>query len=376
MCIISFFGDVCLLRPKETKVSDDVRRLLTASEFNVINLEAPVKVDGAAGIEKSGPFHCQNEHVPEWLEKQGWNAISLANNHMLDFGEESLKYTRTLFKKAKTVGAGNYSESYQMLELYSEDGLRIGILAGAHNEFGVLKEKSDDNRQGTAWVCSPDFIEAIVYNRSKVDYLVAYIHAGVELFNQPLPEWRRYYQMLIDLGCDAVIASHPHVPQGWEIYMGKIISYSLGNFCFQKKIPSKHPLWNKSLCCSLTFEKGLVPSFRMIPLCFNEVEGKIEIDTSEEYDEHLKQLNNVLRDDNKYNEYINTELPKLWKDYKWLFEISGMFETPFSKEILNVLKKKIRGVKVSKTHLLNNFQNESHRWAIERIIRINEKIVY
>ena len=82
--------------------------------------------------------------------------------------------------------------------------------------------------------------------------LIVQVHAGVELLDVPIPEWRAKYRQLIDLGADVVIAHHPHVMQGIEEYKGKLICYSLGNFYFD--YPSNHPQWNTGAMLTLDFQ--------------------------------------------------------------------------------------------------------------------------
>ena len=70
--------------------------------------------------------------------------------------------------------------------------------------------------------------------KKEVDFIIFFAHAGLEHYDVPLVEWRERYKRLCDLGVEAVIATHPHVPQGYEKYNNKYIFYSLGNFNFPK----------------------------------------------------------------------------------------------------------------------------------------------
>ena len=70
--------------------------------------------------------------------------------------------------------------------------------------------------------------------KKEVDFIIFFAHAGLEHYDVPLVEWRERYKRLCDLGVDAVVATHPHVPQGYEKYNNKYIFYSLGNFYFSE----------------------------------------------------------------------------------------------------------------------------------------------
>lgn len=375
MTTISFVGDLCLLSPSDIKLSDEFRKILS-SEFNVLNFEVPLKAEGQFSIKKSGPALCQSDETPEWVENNGWNVISLANNHALDFGEESLKKTLKSFSKTTLIGGGNFEEAYNTRVLQTKDGRKIGFFACTHREFGVLDDETDASKLGCAWICHPEVVKSILNARKKVDILIAYVHAGVEGFDQPLPEWRRQYKYFIELGCDAVVASHPHVPQGWEYYNGKPIFYSLGNFCFQKQSHSCDPHWYESLGCVLSYDASGECKIDTYPLIYDDIKNEIRIDDRKEAIQHIAELNETLNDIRKYWNFINTRLPLEFDTYMWLFSISGMYQKISLRAYVEYLLRRILGKKRSMVHLLNNLQNESHRWAIERIIRLRESIKY
>ena len=81
-------------------------------------------------------------------------------------------------------------------------------------------------------------VEAIKAARDQCDYLVVYVHWGVERETEPKDYQRAMGRQYIDAGADLVIGSHPHVLQPVEYYNGKPIVYSLGNFVFGSSIPS------------------------------------------------------------------------------------------------------------------------------------------
>lgn len=189
-----------------------------------------------------------------------------------------------------------------------------------------------------------------------------YSHGGVEFMDVPLPEWRDTYRKLIDMGVDAVIASHPHVPQGIEYYKGKAICYSLGNFCFQKQgvLPSH---WNESLCCVMDISDDGNMRMEVIPITYNQESQYIDVNHSQTYTTHQNRLNALLLDDRAYMEELERELNQLYPHYIGLFSRSG-FLANFGKEFLKGLVEKF-----DKKHILNNINCESHRWAIARTLK-------
>ena len=137
MAKINIFGDFKANDVKHLNLSAELVYLLNTSDVNMVNLEAPIKSYGKP-IKKSGPNICQDQDSPEWLELRGFNAISLANNHTMDFGDEGLSATISAFKKARVMGAGRWNEAYQMNSFTTKDGLTIGVISCTHCELVLL----------------------------------------------------------------------------------------------------------------------------------------------------------------------------------------------------------------------------------------------
>ena len=368
--IINFFGDFFAPSVIGLQLSDDIIEIISSTDYNVVNFEAPINnILSVNKSPKSGPSHSQDAAGPEWLKSHGFNLISLANNHIMDYGEDALKITMSAFTGAKTFGAGTWSEAYAPC-IFEKNGISVAILGLAHYEFGMLADRWDGRYQtGIAWINHPDVDKIIVETKKHVDFLIVFAHAGIEHIEQPLPEWRDRYRAFIDLGCDAVIASHPHIVQGYEIYRDKPIVYSLGNFYFPKS--KKQPkIWYRSMCASLTLDRDKV-KLRLIPIVFSN--QCIELDNSYESQEFFDRINDILNDDMKYMEYINHVCLEKLHLYDRLFAKSGYI---FVKDYKRLIKQLIRcfvGKNFSSVYFVNNFRCESHRWCISRGIKLREE---
>lgn len=377
MARINIFGDFKANQVKHLNLSAELVYLLNTSDINMVNFEDPVKSCGKP-LKKSGPNICQDKDSPEWLELRGFNAISMANNHTMDFGEDGLNTTIEAFDKATVMGVGNWEDAYRVNKFVSKDGLTIGVICCTHCEFGTLTEKptvGDEGQKGCAWSLSTEIVKNIKDARGgeKYDFLNVFQHGGVEYIDYPLPEWREIYKHWIDIGADAVITSHPHVPQGWEIYKGKPICYSLGNFCFDKLNPKKEAPahWYDSLCCNLDIEKPHECKLTVRPLMYDYKNGYICDNESAEFKNHLSKLNDILRNDRVYLEYVNMYCKKLKSFYMGQFSRSGWVVNMFSKGFLKGLAEGILGRGFFNIlHALNNLQCESHRWAIMRGMKL------
>lgn len=372
MARITIFGDFKVNQTKHLNLSGELMSLLNNSDIKVVNFEAPIK-SKARPIKKSGPNICQHIESPDWLEDRGFNVISIANNHTMDFGTEGMEITKKAFKKAYVIGAGTWDEAYRMEVVETEDSKRIGFIACTHCEFGTL---TDREGRGCTWAMSPRINTLIQEGKDKVDALVIIPHGGVEYMDVPLPEWRELYKSWIDLGADAVIGSHPHVPQGYEWYKGKPICYSLGNFCFSQlnKNKSAPDHWFESLCCILSIEKPHEIKMDIRPLLFDPKAEYISDNNNEEFKQHFNKMYDVLHNDTAYIEEVNREVKKRLPFYLGQFSRGGWVTNVCSKGFLKGFVEGIIGRGFfCQNHALNNMQCESHRWAILRALKLKQK---
>ena len=363
---INIFGDF-LTKKEMPTLTSQLRKLIKTADYNVVNFEAPIKV-ATTSIFKSGPAHYQNEEGPKWLTNVGINVITLANNHIMDYGANGLNATQEEFGNAGLLGAGTWEEAYRPY-IIEKDGIKVALLSVTHCEFGTLTDKYDvrDLAQvGTAWINHPMVDSLIVKLSKEVDHVIVLAHAGIENIEQPLPEWRDRYRSFIDLGCSAVVAGHPHIIQGFEEYEGKPIFYSLGNFFFPKDTKKKES-WYHSLAVTLQIKKDRI-AYSYKPLVFDNL--TIKIDDSDYSRNYMKKILTVLKDEEQYLSYLNRECVKLQSFYDYMFYASGYFPLNLTMLWKRILFLPYRLKKKTPTHLLNNLRCESHRWAIIRAIKI------
>lgn len=367
---ITFFGDFKADDVSSLVISKGLADHLHGSAVNVVNFEAPV-VSSGHPIRKSGPCISQSPDAPSWLERAGFNAVSLANNHSMDFGKDGLEATRKAFSEAVTMGAGEFSEAYSF-HRFDLDGNSVGIICASQGEFGTLY---GSDGYGCAWVSHREIDRMILGNKDSVDVLLLYLHCGVEYLDVPIPEWRESYRRFIDLGADAVIASHPHVPQGWEMYNGKMIVYSLGNFCFQLSGSMKvREHWFDGLGCDVIVKGPHQADFSIFPLHYDDSDRSIDIDGSDSCASHLAEIGRMLHDETVYMDTVNRAALDLLPTYMGLFSRSGLVSWPPSKWYLKGVVERLSMRRRDMTHALNNVRCESHRWMIQRALSLKYDI--
>lgn len=169
------------------------------------------------------------------LKKLGFNVLSMANNHSMDYGESPLLKSRKLLleKGFSVFGAGKDMKEAREAAIRIVNGTRFGFIGYSNGHSNRVY--ATEERAGTAPYQLEIILEDIKSLRSKVDVLVVSLHWGIEYEQFPTENQRKVAHQLIDAGADIILGHHPHVMQGIEIYNGKLIVYSLGNFLFDQK---------------------------------------------------------------------------------------------------------------------------------------------
>lgn len=375
MIQISFWGDCKIDDLDRVKLYPCVQKILRSCEFNVINFEAPVTTD-TKKFPKSGPCISQNLKTPSWLNNIGFNVVSIANNHMMDYGGEGLRKTIASFRDSTIVGGGSWEEAYKVT-IVEKEGIKVGFLALTHLEFGVLNDVYDrKNSIGTAWICHPKISLIITRAKNELDYLFVLPHAGIENIDLPLPEWRDIYKSFVDYGADGVIATHPHSPQGWEFHNNKPIFYSLGNFCFQSnKNQLNHPYWNDGLVVVLKISGHTTLKPEVYNVCYQNNVIKLRADSR--IKSHTNKINSYLKNESKYMSTINEICMHLLPMYMNYYSSGGLHY--LEKINFNTIKKMIEIIagrfKNKPENIINNIRCESHRWAIIRALKIQNDVM-
>ncbi len=216
-------------------VKDSVQQ----ADLAILNLETAVTLE-----EEKDPVQLYNfKSDPialEGVKNAGFDMVSLANNHAMDYQIDGFLDTLQYLEQygIKHVGAGrNMEEAYkaQTIEIH---GKRIKILGFSRFIPAVRWYENDGPVIASAYQ-QERVLETIAAEKKDADYVLVYMHWGVEKNNQP-EAWQRQFAIeMIDSGADAIIGSHPHVLQGFEYYGDNPIAYSLGNFLFPDYVTGK-----------------------------------------------------------------------------------------------------------------------------------------
>lgn len=229
------------------------------ADITMVNNEFPYSTRGVPAPDKQFTFRIDPSYV-SLLKESGTDIVTLANNHVLDYGTQALSDTFQTLDDAGIAyaGAGNSIARAQKLITKKVNGHTFGFLA-ASRVFPVATWNVENAQPGVLSAYDPTrLIAAVQKARSRCDFLCVYVHWGIE--RNPTPE---DYQVsmahaLIEAGADAVIGAHPHILQGVEFYQGKPIFYSLGNFIFYQTI-------EQTAIAKLTLTTDLTAQWQLLP---------------------------------------------------------------------------------------------------------------
>jgi poly-gamma-glutamate capsule biosynthesis protein CapA/YwtB (metallophosphatase superfamily) len=205
--------------------------ILGGADIAVGNLEC-VLADGGEQVLKPYTFRAPQESLP--LLKRYFTALGLANNHTGDYGKDAfLRQLNTLdAAKLPYFGGGRNRQEARRPLILERNGMRVALLG--YNDFQPRSFAAGENLPGTAWLVDDDVLADVKAARQcdRADVVIPFLHWGRESSPEPIKWQRDFARQLIDAGATAIVGAHSHVTQTVDIYKGRPIVYSLGNFVF------------------------------------------------------------------------------------------------------------------------------------------------
>ena len=240
--------------------------MLAKVDLRFANCERQYSSRGTAS--ERAPHGRQPPEMAKIFTDCGFDAVTIANNHMYDFGPDALLDTRALLleKGIKVTGAGKNLAEAREPAIVEKNGVKVGFLgycsvipedgeAGpAKVGIAPLRVKTEYEPRGphapARILTEPDerdlkmILEDVAALRKRVDIVIPVFHWGVIWVPRVIADYQvTVAHACIDAGADMVMGHHAHVPKAIEMYKGKAIFYSLSNFCMTKPFPS--PKWKE-----------------------------------------------------------------------------------------------------------------------------------
>lgn len=252
---LAFAGDIMLDRGVKNSViknfNNDYSALFTKSkELSTILKNADItfaNLEGTAsdqGVDQKNlySFRMSPVVIPT-LKGVGINVLSLANNHVADWGRNAFTDTLARLKENEILytGGGNNKKEAETPAIIEKYGMKIGYLG--FSDVGPNYMSAGTEKAGVLLASNPNFDEIIKNASKQVDYLIVTFHFGEEYETRHNKRQEELAHRAIDNGAKIIIGSHPHVVEDTEVYSPKdctqsscvgYIAYSLGNFIFDQ----------------------------------------------------------------------------------------------------------------------------------------------
>lgn len=318
-------GRLELLAKKKPESLFDTKviKLFSDSDFNILNLESPLTNAGDEHkILKTGPNLKASPNTIGALDSLKTNLVTLANNHIYDYGDKGLSDTLGLCKKhnISTVGAELTLNKASKIFIKKINQFTIGVVNIAENEWG----NANDNHGGANPMNIIANTISIKEAKNLADIVILIIHGGHEYYHYPSPRMVEQYRFYAEQGASIIIGHHSHFISGYEIFKGIPIFYGLGNFLFDSTTQLKG--WYEGILLNIQInpQKGITWDLHPYKQCKGNL--KVELLEGEEkleIENEISIINSVIADPEKLKEKFNA-LVEIQKKY-----ILSVFSTSY-----------------------------------------------
>lgn len=244
-----FAGDVCLeeddfvldhydeVKELNQCILPEVLKRTNEADVFLLNHEYCISDRGEPLEGKYYTFRADPKRM-KLIEEMGTDIVSLANNHVYDYGPDAFADTVDLLDQAKIpyVGGGRNIEEAKQPVYFVVNGVKVGYVAASRAEITRYTPQAEEEEPGVLLMYESQEFSEVIRNASlECDYLVAYVHWGTEDSDQFEDYQHDQAKELLDSGADIIIGGHPHVLQGIEYIDGKPVIYSMGDFWFNEE---------------------------------------------------------------------------------------------------------------------------------------------
>lgn len=286
---IYFVGDVMLGRlvnevlkkePLEYPWGDTLPILKRAS-VRICNLECVISDKGEKLTKTFKPFHFRSDKKNVGvLTAAGMKAVSVANNHVLDYGEEAMMEMFEVLSRAgiNYAGAGKDIREAMRPAIFDEGGEKFGFLAFTDNE---PVWEADEKKTGIYFLSVEggealwgQLLSEVKKLRNKVDWVIVSAHWGGNWGYVPPKEHVDLAHALIEAGADIIFGHSAHVCRGVEVYQGKVIIYSAGDFVDDYAVDEMERN-DRSAIFGIEGEKGKIAAVYFYPTVIANFQAKM-----------------------------------------------------------------------------------------------------
>ncbi len=363
-------GDFCpinrlsktILEESPEIIFNDLLPIIRDDDLSVVNLECPL-TDAHSEIHKTGPALKAKVDTAKTLSKAGFNLVTLANNHIMDYGATGLRSSVAACRDQGIdyVGAGENNTDARKIFYINLGDHSIAVLNFTENEYST----TNNEEPGANPINLIDNFHDINSAKQKADYVFVIVHCGNELHDLPSPGTKKMFHYYAEAGASMVIGHHPHCYSGFEVFKGVPLFYSLGNFLFDDPRVQKD-IWHSGFALEIILKESM--DFRMLPYeqCKSVVGVKLMEGADLDYfHSNINRLNDIIKDDYQLQVEFEAYCNRVSRMYQGFIE-------PYTNKIIRYLQNKrllpsLLSEKKKKL-LLNIIRCESHRDVIIHLL--------
>ncbi len=256
--------------------------LLQSADLAVVNLECVIALSGKPWAPQWKAFHFRADPIAiESLRTAGIDCVSIANNHVLDYGYEALAEMLNHLDDAAIhhAGAGLHHEAAKRPAMLESNGMHIALIAATDNEPRWV---ATADRPGTHWLPAirdeqvlQEIRDDIQFCRNAgADIVIFSMHAGPNMVEHPSPEMREFARGVIDAGADVYFGHSAHVCQGIEFYHDRPILHDTGDLVDDYPVDAR--LRNdRGLLFRLEIASNGIERIELIPLSIGQCQVNV-----------------------------------------------------------------------------------------------------
>lgn len=365
-------GDFCphkrieqiFLRKEYKNIYNEFENMSQNGDLSITNLECPITLSNNPKI-KTGPNLKAHPDCIQGIKYGGFNVVTLANNHIMDYGEQGLNDTINVCEKndINYVGVGkNVDEASKPLYITIKE-TKIAIVNFCENEWSIASK----NSPGANSLNLVKNYYQIKEAKNKSDFVLVIIHGEHEQYEYPSSIMVETYRFLADCGANAIIGHHTHCPSGYEVYNDTPIFYSLGNFIFDWE--NRNESWYQGFFITFDInQNNKLNNLSLHPYYQCKIEPKIEILEREKKDVFINQIEKISKQIQDRN-YLKEQFDKLCNEKKVMYLSNLLSLNKFKRQLIK--NNKLAELLINKDSLrkmLNIIRCESHRDCLINIL--------
>ena len=321
----------------ESLFDSKIINLFAGSDLNIINLESPLTNAGKEQqILKTGPYLKASPETIRALNILNINLVTLANNHIYDYGDKGLSDTLEICKKhdISTVGADLSLSTATKIFLKKINQLTIAIINIAENEWS----NADETHGGANPMNLIANIRSIYEAKKLADIVILIVHGGHEWYHFPSPRMVEQYRFYAEHGASIIVGHHSHYISGYEIFKEVPIFYGLGNFLFDST--TELTGWYEGLLLNLQIDLQKKITWKLYP--YAQCKGKQKVELLEagekiKIENEIEYINSVIANPEKLKEKFNMLIDFQKKHVLSIFSTSYLLNQSYFRSAIRKL---------------------------------------